>query len=160
MSLIMCSPPCPLPPNSLSRASTMPRSTWVEPERRRPPWRRKRWFWVCRSETLRWRYPWIRRFSRTAPAARDPRLQTYTKEGKTGFFSVLFSSVKKLVSVSCFWLFCHDGSRYVCCRRSVKTLASPSEVEKSGGKVRCGGVLQEWRSTGSVFLSDSFVILE
>lgn len=78
-SNIMC---CPFPPNSLSRASTMPRSTWVELVMRQSLLPRRRWFWGCLCETLHCRCHWIRRCTRMGLPIRGLRLLTYTKEGK------------------------------------------------------------------------------
>lgn len=70
------------PPNSLSRASTMPRSTWVELVMRQSLLPRRRWFWGCLCETLHCRCHWIRRCTRMGLPIRGLRLLTYTKEGK------------------------------------------------------------------------------
>lgn len=70
-------------PASLSRALTMPRSTWVEPVMRPPLLPRRPLRWGCLCEMLLCHCHWIRKFTRMGRPARGLHPLTYTKEGKT-----------------------------------------------------------------------------
>lgn len=77
-------------PTSLSRASTMQRSTWVGLETRPFLWPRRLWCWGCLCGMLLWPCRWIRRSTWMGQEARDPHQLIYTKEGKKVMFALKF----------------------------------------------------------------------